>query len=336
MSASMQFRILLIATFGLLPAVAFIWLQPQSEVPQPLPAQHVRLLVDTPQGQRRCVFYAPSSCDPKQPSPLVIMLHGFGGTGLAAAIETGWSQKADKASFLVVYPDATCPDRSRPANFRKNPQAWNDGSGRFHAGLEKIDDVAFIDAMIDAIDKQYAVDTHRIFVTGFSNGASMAFRLGVELSHPVAAIAPVAGTCWIENPQLPRATSLCYITGTADTLNPLQGGYPRLAFGGKDQGERAKPAVQRFIDRWIQSLDCQQPPSIEEIAEGVRRRKYLGGRDGAEVAFLTVEGLGHHWPGGVAVAPNILVGKPSDRLKATEAIWDFFQAHPATGMPGDH
>jgi polyhydroxybutyrate depolymerase len=157
----------------------------------------------------------------------------------------------------------------------------------------------------------------------------------VELSHPVAAIAPVAGTCWIENLQLPRATSLCYITGTADTLNPLQGGYPRLAFGGKDQGERAKPAVQRFIDRWVKSLDCQQPPSIEEIAEGVRRRKYLGGRDGAEVAFLTVEGLGHHWPGGVSVAPNILVGKPSDRLKATDAIWEFFQAHPATGIPGD-
>lgn len=336
MSASMQLRTPLLAILGLLPAVALFWWQTQSEIAQPLPAQHVRLQVDTHQGQRDFVLHAPSSCDPKQPSPLVIMLHGFGGTGLTAAKETGWSDKADKESFLVAYPDATCPDRSRPANFRKNPQAWNDGSGRFHAAEKKIDDVAFIDAMIDAIDKRYAVDTNRIFITGFSNGASMAFRLGVELSHPVAAIAPVAGTCWIEDPQPPRSTSICYITGTADTLNPLQGGYPRLAFGGKDQGERAKPPVQRFIDRWVKSLGCQEQPAMEEITQGVRRRKYLGGRDQAEVDFVTVEGLGHHWPGGVRMAPNILVGKPSDRLKATDAIWEFFQAHSATGMPRDN
>ncbi len=100
----MQFRTPFIAMLGLLPAVALFWSTTQSEVTEPLPAQHVRLLVDTPQGQRQCVFHAPSSCDPKQPSPLVIMLHGFGGTGLTAAKETGWSEKKDKASFLVGKP----------------------------------------------------------------------------------------------------------------------------------------------------------------------------------------------------------------------------------------
>ncbi len=34
-------------------------------------------------------------------------------------------------------------------------------------------------------------------MTGFSNGASMAFRVGIELSDRVAAIAPVAGALWI-------------------------------------------------------------------------------------------------------------------------------------------
>jgi polyhydroxybutyrate depolymerase len=328
----MQLRTLLIAMLAL-PALAILWSQTQGEDANHLPARHVRLQVDTSQGQRESIFFAPSSCDPKRPSPLVIMLHGFGGRGLTAAKETGWSEKAEKESFLVVYPEATCPDRSRPANFRKNPQAWNDGSGRFHAGERNIDDAAFIDAMIDAIDKKYAVDPDRIFITGFSNGASMAFRLGVELSHPVAAIAPVAGTCWIEKPQPPRGVSVFYITGTADTLNPLEGGYPRLAFGGKDQGERPKPAVQGFIDHWIKSLGCQEQPSIEEIAEGVRREVHSDGRDQAEVVFITVEGLGHHWPGGFPLAPNFLVGRPSNRLNATDAIWEFFQSHPASEKP---
>ena len=76
MSASMQLRTPLLAILGLLPAVALFWWQTQSEVDQPLPAQHVRLQVDTHQGQRDFVLHAPSSCDPKQPSPLVIMLHG--------------------------------------------------------------------------------------------------------------------------------------------------------------------------------------------------------------------------------------------------------------------
>jgi polyhydroxybutyrate depolymerase len=91
--------------------------------------------------------------------------------------------------------------------------------------------------------------------------------------------------------------------------------------------------VQGFIDHWIKSLGCQEQPSIEEIAEGVRREVHSDGRDQAEVVFITVEGLGHHWPGGFPLAPNFLVGRPSNRLNATDAIWEFFQSHPASEKP---
>jgi poly(3-hydroxybutyrate) depolymerase len=50
----------------------------------------------------------------------------------------------------------------------------------------------------------------------------------------------VAGTCWIKSPKPANALSLWYITGTADSLNPIEGGYPKLAFGGKEQGGAAK------------------------------------------------------------------------------------------------
>jgi polyhydroxybutyrate depolymerase len=38
--------------------------------------------------------------------------------------------------------------------------------------------------------------------------------------------------------------------------------------------------------------------------------------------------MGHVWPGGINRLPERLVGKPSDKLNATDVIWDFFKTHP--------
>lgn len=225
-----------------------------------LPPLHTRMRIPTSQGERECVIYVPGSCDRSRPAAVVMMLHGFGGTACNAARESGWSAKADREGFIVVYPEATRPDRTVPAHFRRNPQAWNDGSGRFHAAEEGVDDVAFISAMMDRVGVSCRIDASRIFVTGFSNGASMTFRLGAELSARVTAIAPVSGTCWVQPLEAAKVVPLCYITGSADSLNPLKGGYPKLAFGGKEQGGAEKPPVQTFIDGWGK-------------AWGVRRRR---------------------------------------------------------------
>jgi polyhydroxybutyrate depolymerase len=177
------------------------------------------------------------------------------------------------------------------------------------------------------------IDSERILITGFSNGASMTFRLGAELSHRPAAIAPVAGTCWIEKPEPSKALSLCYITGTADSLNPIEGGYPKLAFGGKEQGGQPKPAVQTFIDRWVAALHCPETPHLDKTSDGVRKRVYGYSPAKSEIMYLTVEGAGHHWPGGISQAPEFLVGKPSKKLNATDVIWDFFSSALAGGKP---
>lgn len=58
-----------------------------------------------------------------------------------------------------------------------------------------------------------------------------------------------------------------------------------------------------------------------------RIETYGPGRDGAEVIYVTVQGLGHTWPGGKSLLPESMVGKRSDKLKATDAIWEFFEKH---------
>jgi polyhydroxybutyrate depolymerase len=324
-----RLRAVLASALVVTAAIALLRLTSGAAPTPALPPGHVRLVIPTSQGDRECVVYVPRGCDGVGPVPVVIMLHGMGGTAAHALRETGWSAKADKETFIAVYPEATRPDMDRPPSFARNPQAWNDGSGRFHAAEKGIDDVAFLKAVIDRIRADHTIDDSRIFVAGFSNGACMAFRAGAELADRIAAIAPGAGTCWTESPRPARPISVCAITGTADTLNPLDGGFPRLAFGGKEQGGRPKPAVQAVIDRWVQALECPAQPRRDETSDGVHTRVYGPGKDGAEVMLITVDGLGHHWAGGTSQAPEFLVGAPTDTLVATDVVWEFFRAHPA-------
>ena len=324
-----RFRAVLAGALLVAGAIALLRLTSGAAPTPALPPGHARLVIETAAGDRECLVYVPRGRAAAGPLPLVIMLHGMGGTAATALQETGWSAKAEEESFIVVYPEATRPDMGRPPSFARNPQAWNDGSGRFHAAQRRIDDVAFLRAVLDRVRAEHTVDDGRIFVAGFSNGASMAFRAGAELADRITAIAPCAGACWTESPRPARPISVCAITGTADTLNPLGGGFPRLAFGGRDQGGRPKPAVQAVIDRWVQALGCPARPRRDEIADGVHTRLYGPGTDGAEVMLITIDGLGHHWAGGTSQAPEFLVGAPTDRLVATDVAWDFFQAHPA-------
>lgn len=259
------------------------------------------------------------------------MLHGGGGTARSAMWETGWTVKADKEGFLVVFPNALARDPSRQSHFSSNPQLWNDGSDRFYPGQKAPDDVGFIAAMLDDLAARFALDRRRIFLTGFSNGASMSFRVGVELSDRIAAVAPVAGALWFDPPKLRHPISLCYITGTADPLNLIEGGEPKLATGASDSvRSKPKPPVRESILKWTDALGCARTPMSVSELDGVRTETYGSCGNGAEVVYITVEGLGHTWAGGRSLLPQSMVGMVSDRIHATDVIWDFFRKHPGS------
>jgi polyhydroxybutyrate depolymerase len=283
---------------------------------------------------RRYTVHVPPSYDGKKPVPMVVMLHGGGGTSRAAAFETGWGTKADQAGFLAVFPNAMPPDPTKPGSFARNPQLWNDGSERFYHGQNKVDDVGFLNAMLDDLLARFAVDRRRVFVTGFSNGASMAFRVGAGLSGRIAAVAPVAGACWIEPGKLERPVPMCYITGTADPLNLIEGGVPKLATGASDKVRaKPKPPVRDSILKWAKAIGCPETPASTAEASGVRTETYGPGRGGAEVVYVTIEGLGHTWAGGKSLLPEFMVGKTSNKVNSTDLLWDFFQRHSAPNEP---
>ena len=249
--------------------------------------------------------------------PLVVFLHGKGGTAAWADGETGWSALAAAAGFALALPEAARPHPELPPKFLANPQRWNDGSGE----PPLTDDISFLRAVIDDAVDHAGADPRRVYVTGFSNGAAMAFRAAAELANQVAAVAPVAGYCRVPAGAKPaRPVPTLYLIGGADPLVPPRGGDVRSPWGHRIV--RRRP-VAETLDRWAAALGCGRPV-VESDAGGVRTDVYPG-----RVEFRAVEiaGLGHHWPGGKGQFDHRTAGPPSDVFDATAAVWQFFQRH---------
>lgn len=266
-------------------------------------------------------LYLPPSLARTQPAPLVIALHGGGSDGLGMERLTHFSLLAERERFAVVYPDGLGNN-------------WNDGrvvpSSRAHR--ENIDDVGFINVLINIIAREQALDTLRIYVTGISNGGMFSHVLGAQLAHRVAAIAPVVGgiverTVAQFNPLQP--VSVLIIQGTADPIVPFDGGAVK-------PGQRGSiiPTSQA-VGLWVQKNGCPPQPTQQVLPEGAARdgcrvtvSHWTDGHAGSEVVYYKIEGGGHTWPGGPQYLPKFMIGPVCRQFDATEMIWEFFKAHP--------
>lgn len=273
-----------------------------------------------PSGRRRYLLHGANPSGP--PRPLVVMLHGTGGSAEFAAEETGWSVIADELGFLVAFPDGRPVDPTSPPSFLTNPKRWNDASTNsddpFHSDA---DDVTFLREVIYDATEHGPADPTRVYLTGFSNGAAMAFRFAAECPTELAAVAPLAGYCHVSPAAVSPPVPTLYLVGDADKLIPLHGGPARLPWGNKVVD---RPTVDGTLTKWAAALGCQPTPQLVADVEGVREERYAGP---VEFTRLTVAGLGHHWPGGKAMFNPRIAGPSSDRVHGCRRVWQFFARH---------
>ncbi len=244
-------------------------------------------------------------------APLVVMLHGGYGDGAQAERAYHWDAEADTGHFLVAYPDGV--DR-----------AWNAGSCCGRPQRANIDDVGFLTAMVSSVEQQLPIDTTRVYVTGMSNGAMMALRLGCQ-TNLFAAIAPVAGTLLTDCSQA-QPTSVLQIHGTADDRVPYNGG-PGKALSATGAPNVDGPSVESVNATWRAINGCPAPTST---TNGDVTTQIADCPDGRTVELITIAGAGHQWPGGVPSPLAQDLGDlppPSTALNATDTIWGFFSQH---------
>ncbi len=135
--------------------------------------------------ERTYLLHLPLAFDGKRSLPLVVVLHGGGGNAPGAVDMTGFSEKADKEGFVVVYPNGS-------GRLKNRLLTWNSGNCCGYALDSSADNVGFIRVLIDELEKTRAIDPKRVYATGMSNGGMMTYRLACELSDKIAAAAPVA------------------------------------------------------------------------------------------------------------------------------------------------
>ncbi len=241
-------------------------------------------------------------------APLVVMMHGGFGNGAQAERSYHWDGEADAGHFLVAYPDGLM-------------RAWNAGGCCGEPQRTDTDDVAFITAMVSAIEQRTPIDRARVYATGMSNGAMMALRLGCQ-TDIFAAIAPVAGTL-LTDCSGARPTSVLQIHGTADERVPYNGG-PGKAFTADGKARVDGPSVESVNATWRGIDGCGQPNST---TAGDVTTQTAECADGRTVELIAVKGAGHQWPGG---EPSPLAERfgampaPSTAINATDTIWQFF------------
>ncbi len=268
--------------------------------------------------QRTYIVHVPPGTPEDEKLPMVVVIHGANGTaqGMLESGDVNMRAKADSDGFIALYPEGT--PNAEEANFSWNAvhccdDAWDNG----------VDDIGFLDHLLDIVMDEHNVDDTRVYATGFSNGGMMSHRIGAELGHRFAAIVPVAGTIGghpmpdqdrliITNPVKPLAVMI--IHGFLDTEVPYHGG----SYGGAFR--RWDISAQDSTIFWVTRNGCQTVPQIEDGDTIYLKETYhpQNGDTNIEVILYTMYQEGHNWPYSIG------------ETRSSDVIWNFFKDKTST------
>ena len=277
--------------------------QPPAEKRYQQPGDYLDfLLVDG--VQRLFAVHVPPGYEPGSPVPLVFNLHGRTRNMIHQEELSRMNGKADEEGFVVVNPQA----------LDDPPTWWGPIPGE--VGQPDLD---FFRELLAYLQQQISIDPDRIYATGLSNGGTMAYRLGCDMSHVFAAIAPVAGGHVAHDLCQPaHPVSVLVIHGTEDPIIPFEG----------QPGD--SPPVETWLEAWAKHNGCDPTPAVSHSYEETTEKTWGGCDRDVVVTLEEINGGGHVWPN--SELGTHLSEYPSD-LDATDLIWAFFEAHPRSTAP---
>ncbi len=260
--------------------------------------------------------------------------HGGGSDAVAQKAYSQMDPTADRHGFIVVYPQGT-----PPAPGQQSLRTWNAGKCCGPAARTNADDVGFTVAILDDLARRTPVDRRRVYATGISNGGMMAYRVAVDASKRVAAVASVAGQVEVRKFAPSRPVAVMEFHSVDDPRALYSGGLGPPLPGTAIQNRF--DSVQEGIDRWVDYDGCrrepktgpteQGQPGTADAGETATRISYTRCKQGTEVVLWKLTGSGHVWPGtsiDLSGTPRgAVLGEPTNLVDANEVMWEFFSKH---------
>jgi polyhydroxybutyrate depolymerase len=232
-----------------------------------------------------------------RPAPLIILFHGFNGSGAQIADYTRLPAQAAAAGYVVASPNGTA-------------KTWQlDAHGT---------DAGFVTALIVHLEASRCIDRRRVYLAGFSAGAAFAILYGCQHQREIAALATVAVDFQLG---CTRPMPIVAFHGTLDPLVPFVNG----GLGASLPGVAVRGTELNMGD-WARLDRCGPAPVSVALGSQVTRRRWPGCGAGTDVVLYRIEGGGHTWPGAVIDDGG---GLTTHQIGASRLIVAFFDQHPA-------
>ena len=255
-------------------------------------------------GERPVNVNLPSGYSKLTPAALLIDLHGYSGDSTSQTSFTLLITAAEKRGVIYAAPDGLLDSQGN--------QFWNASKACCNFNNNPVDDVAYIQSLIDEISSKVSVDSKRIYIFGHSNGHFMTYKFACSHPESVAAIAGLAGamdsdaTTCAPN----RAVNVLHIHGTSDAT---------ILYDGGSLFDNSYTSASSSVKRWAQIDKCLTSPQVGAAFD------LIGNLDGAETTptiYSCPQTTVELWSiNGGAHSPDV---DESSALK----IVDWFLAHP--------
>jgi polyhydroxybutyrate depolymerase len=176
-----------------------------------------------------------------QPIPLVVLLHGYGASGAVQEAYFQLTPVSDSRTFLYAYPDGTVDSTGM--------RFWNATDACCNLYGSTVDDVAYINAVIDDVEAHYSVDPKQVYLVGHSNGGFLSHRLACDSAARIAAIVSLAGAQWndLSRCKPDSGVAVLEVHGTADAV---------IAYNGGLIGTVPYPSAQQTVADWASLNRC--------------------------------------------------------------------------------
>ena len=242
---------------------------------------------------RQFVVYVPTNYNTDTEYPLMINFHGFGGTASDFVETADMRSLAESENFIVIYPQGT---------LLGGYPHWN-SSAPSSDNKSSVDDIGFVEALIENISSTYSINENRIYAAGYSNGGFMSYYLACN-STKFAAIGSVAGTMIDDSYQNCNAlvpTAMINIHGTADSV---------VLYEGDSYGSTA---IKDVVTWWKNFNSCLNEDVLTNQNGSIEQQIFYDDSGNPYVQHIKIYDGGHYW---------------SDKLNfngknTSELIWDF-------------